>query len=307
MDTNPFLELGSNNAAPTQPVKQRSPRLAALLALLGGPLGHIYAGCFTRGLLIWTMGIILVVLIFLFIHFMPGPIGVTLAVAFLVGYEFFLVIDAYRMAKLRSGLPLRPYQRWWFYLLAWVVISLMGNAAGYAVQNYVAEAFVIPARSMSPTLLPGDRILSDKFWCQLSNLHHNDVVVFRSAGLNSPLYAMRVVALPGDNLEIRDEKVWLNGEEWPDPHGYFDPKLTPNPEQANFGPITMSDDSFFVLGDNRRQAHDSRFLGPIPFSSFHSRAMMIYLSVERRFPNPHDTTHYESGEIRWSRIGQKIE
>lgn len=286
--------------------KPRRPWLAALLALLGGPLGHMYGGCLLRGLLIWMTGVIFVILMLIAIHFIHGPIGIILTVTFSVGFESFLIADAYRMAKLRSGLPLRRYQRWWLYVLAYVAVSLPANALAHAVRSFATEAFVLPTRSMSPTLLPGDHFLTDKLWSRPESLRRNDVVVFRSAGPDSALWVMRVVGLPGDQLEIRDEKVWLNGEEWPDSHGYFDPKLTPNPEQANHGPITISDDSFFVLGDNRRQAHDSRFLGPIPFSSFHSRATLIYLSIERIFPQPYNLNRYKSGSVRWSRIGQHI-
>ncbi|MFV2065343.1 MAG: signal peptidase I [Pirellulales bacterium] len=70
---------------------------------------------------------------------------------------------------------------------------------------------------MSPTILPGDRILVDKSWCEPTSLRRNDVVVFRSAGPDSPLYVMRLVGLPGDQIEIANEKVLLNGEEWPAP------------------------------------------------------------------------------------------
>ncbi len=117
---------------------------------------------------------------------------------------------------------------------------------------------------------------------------------------------MRVVGLPGDTVEIRDEKVWLNGEESSDPHRYTDPEVPPPPELSNFGPLTVPAESVFVLGDNRRRSNDSRTLGPIPFASYYARATLIYLSIERRFPDPTDTSHYESGPIRWSRIGRRI-
>lgn len=289
------------------PAKPRSPWLAVLLALLGGPLGHIYAGRFRRGLWLWIVSHILGVLFFLVVPFTSGPLAIVAGALVYVGYALFLIIDAYRVAAQQRATHLRPYQRWWFYLLAYAVIVVATNVIFYALRDHITEAFVVPTRAMSPAVLPGDRLLADKLWSRPSNLRRNDVVVFASRGPNSPLWVMRVVGLPGDRIEVRDEKVLLNDEEWDDPHGFLDPELEPVPELSHYGPITIAANEFFVLGDNRRRSNDSRTLGPIPFSSFHCRATLIYLSVERRFPDPDDTTHYESGGIRWSRIGQRID
>ncbi len=267
----------------------------------------MYAGRLRRGLLLWIGGHILALLFFLTIPFTSGPLGIFTGALFYVGYSLFLIVDAYRVAAQQRATLLRPYQRWWTYLLAYVIAVVTNNAIAYAIRDNITEAFVVPTRAMSPTVLPGDRLLADKLWSRPSNLRHDDVVVFSSRGPNSALWVMRVVGLPGDRIEIRNEKVFLNDEERADPHGFLDPELAPVPELSNYGPSTIAAGEFFVLGDNRRRSNDSRTLGPIPFSSFHSRAMLIYFSVERRFPNPDDTTHYESGRIRWPRIGQRIE
>lgn len=288
------------------PAKPRHPWLAVLLALLGGPLGHIYAGRLRRGLWLWIVGQILGVFFFLVVPFTSGPLGIFAGALSFVGYSLFLMVDAYRVAAQQRDTLLRPYQRWWIYLLAYVIAVVAANANAYAIRDNIMEAFVVPTRSMSPTILPGDRLLADKLWSHPSNLRRNDVVVFSSRGPNSALWVMRVVGLPGDRIEIRDEKVLINDEESADPHGFLDPDLAPVPELSNFGPITIAADEFFVLGDNRRRSNDSRTLGPIPFSSFHSLAKLIYFSVERNFPNPEDTTHYENRGIRWERIGLKL-
>jgi len=69
----------------------------------------------------------------------------------------------------------------------------------------VAEAFVIPTEAMAPTLQPGDQILVDKLWFTPKRLKRNSLVVYRSAGPNSPPHIMRVVGLPGDEIEIKSE------------------------------------------------------------------------------------------------------
>jgi len=278
------------------------------MSLLGGPLGQIYAGRLRRSLVLWGIGAVLMpVLTFVTISLPIGRVGFTVLMLGLLGFPIFLAIDAYLIAKHHRDVPLSRYQRWWTYLLAFVAFAIANNVVAHSVRSFVAEAFVVPTRGMSPTILPGDRILVDKLWCQPTRLRRNDIVVFRSAGPHSPLYIKRLVGLPGDQIEIADEKVLLNGEEWPDPHAVIDPDLPPYPELSAYGPISVPSDSFFVLGDNRRLSKDSRIIGPIPLSDLHGKARMIYWSHERRFPDPWDTSSYETGPIGWSRIGNRLD
>ena len=159
---------------------------------------------------------------------------------------------------------------------------------------------------MAPTLQPGDRILVDKLWCNPNRLKRNDIVVYRSAGPGSPPYITRVVGLPGDEIEIKKEEVYVNGTKWNDAHADLTGEVR-MPELANFVPITVPLDAFFVLGDNRRNAVDSRLNGPIPLSDLIGRANFIYWSRERKTYYQNHRLMYESGPIAWSRIGICLE
>ncbi|MDP6468750.1 MAG: signal peptidase I [Pirellulaceae bacterium] len=289
-------------------VKPRRPWLAALMSLLGGPLGQIYAGRLRRSLVLWGVGAVLLpILAFATISLPIGCTGFAVLLLCMLGFPIYLTIDAYMVAKHRRDVPLRRYQRWWVYLLAFVAFAIANNLVAHTVRAVVAEAFVVPTRAMSPTILPGDRILVDKLWCQPTRLRRNDIVVFRSEGPDSPLYVMRLVGLPGDKIEVVDEKVLLNGKEWSDLNAVVDLDLPPYPELSNYGPIHIPSGSFFVLGDNRRLSKDSRVIGAIPLSDLHGKARMIYWSHERRFPDPWDTSYYEVGPIGWSRIGTRLD
>jgi signal peptidase I len=188
-----------------------------------------------------------------------------------------------------------------------VAFGLANSAVVCFDRAFVSEAFVIPTRGMSPTLEPGDRILVDKLWYRRREVHRNDLVVFRSQGPNSPLFVQRVVGLPGDDVEVRNERVLINGVQWDDPHAVFDGPLPPLGPPADYGPAKIPADCCFLLGDNRRMSKDSRFLGPIPLSDIYGIARIIYWSRERTFLQPYDPEHYVSGPIRWDRIGIRLD
>ncbi len=174
-------------------------------------------------------------------------------------------------------------------------------------RSFIGEAFVVPTRSMSPTIQPGDRILVDKLWYNRKPIHRGEVVVYRSEGPDAAPYVKRVAGLPGDEIEIRSERVFVNGAEWDDPHAVFTGPLPPYGKMVDQGPVKVPLDCCFLLGDNRRACKDSRLIGPIPRSHLYGVARLIYWSQERTFPNPNDTRHYVLGPIRWDRMGQRLD
>ena len=267
--------------------KPRKPWLAALLSLLGGPLGQVYSGQFRRSVLLWFVGAsLLPLLAFILISIPVGRAVVVLLLLCTLAFPIYLSADAFRLARQNRVAPLRRYQRWWVYVFLFVAFYLANVGIADGVRCFIAEAFVISSRSMSPTIQPGDRILADKLWYSSKWLKRNDLVIFRSAGPNSPLYVMRLVGLPGDEIEVADEKVLLNGTAWDDQYAVFDDDLPPYPALASYGPIRIPSDSFFILGDNRRMSKDSRILGPIPISDLYAKASMIYWSRQCIFPDP---------------------
>ena len=282
--------------------------LAAMLSLLCGPLGQIYVGRLLRSFVLWAIGSLLLPAILLAaISFPLGRLGFVIPLLCIAAYPFCLAIDAFFLARQNRDAPLKAYQRWWMYFLALAVFYIANSLVAHTARSYIAEAFVVPTRAMSPTIQPGDRVLVDKLRSNPERLQRNDIVVFRSEGPDSPLYIMRLVGLPGDDIEIVQDRVRLNGLAVDDPHATIDEDSPPWPDLTNFGPIRIPSDSFFVLGDNRRNSKDSRVIGSIPFSDLHGKARMIYWSHERRFPDPRNRSHYEQGPISWNRIGTRLD
>ena len=303
----PIMET-STSASETSSSKPRRPWLAGILSLLCGPLGQVYAGRLRRSLLLWLVGFCLFpVLAFCTISLPIGRASLVLLLLCAVAFPVFCAVDAFLLARRNRHAVPKPYQRWWVYVFMCVMFCLGNGAVTEFVRSFVGESFVVPGRSMSPTIQPGDRILVDKRWYIRNRIHRNDVVVFRSGGPDSPLYVRRVAGLPGDEIEIENERVFINGSEWDDPHAVFNAPLPPFSDMVNHGPVKITLDRCFLLGDNRRMSKDSRMTGLIPLSNVCGVARWIYWSRECTFPDPNDTTHYVPGPIQWQRLGLRLD
>ncbi len=133
----------------------------------------------------------------------------------------------------------------------------------------VAQAFQVEQYSMEPTLLPHDRVLVDKLSYRLRGPRRGDVVVLRYPLNPQRNYIKRIVALPGDRVEIRDGRLLVNGTPVAEPY------LNGTP-QGSFGPVTVPQDAVFVLGDNRNNSEDSRAFGPLRTELIVGQALLIY-------------------------------
>ncbi len=182
------------------------------------------------------------------------------------------------------------------------------------IRTFVVQAFKIPSGSMEPTLLIGDHILVNKFiygiklrvpftslnytLIPISTPKRNDVVVFIYPVDPKKDFIKRVVGLPGDTVQIKDKKVYINHLPMEDPHGVHSDQMTiPEAEQPrdNTGPLIVPPNKLFVMGDNRDESYDSRYWGFVDKNEIIGKAFIIYWSWDRT----------EFG-VRWSRLGKLI-
>lgn len=142
------------------------------------------------------------------------------------------------------------------------------------IRTYLVQAFKIPSGSMEDTLLIGDHLLVSKFIygtkipfvdkrvLAVRDPKQGDVIVFEYPEDPSKDFIKRVVGVPGDVVEGKDKKVYVNGKLYANPHEVHKEKeIIPkemNPRDT-FGPITVPANSYFVMGDNRDRSYDSRF------------------------------------------------
>lgn len=161
------------------------------------------------------------------------------------------------------------------------------------VRPYVVEAFYIPSESMVPTLEVGDRVLVNKFIYRFTEPDLRDVVVFKTPeGVDNSVdgnpiartigwfqgkrderqdLIKRVVGTPGDTIAVRNGQLFVNGESQDEP--YLNEEL---PDQSFFQQTTVPQNQVFVMGDNRTNSRDSRFIGPIPKENIEGEAFIRF-------------------------------
>lgn len=144
----------------------------------------------------------------------------------------------------------------------------------FAVWSLVAEPFEIPSASMQPTLRPGDQVLVDKLAYRVGAPARDDLVAFRLGGDTVAL--KRIVGLPGDRVEIRDGVLFVNDRARHE--SYVDHSRV---DSVYFGPVTVGEQEYFVLGDNRGDSRDSRDYGAVPRSALIGRVAVRLWPVAR--------------------------
>ena len=188
------------------------------------------------------------------------------------------------------------------------------------IRTFVVQAFKIPSGSMLNTLLIGDHILVNKFiygiknpfngntWIPLKKPQRRDVVVFKYPLNPKQDYIKRVVGVEGDQIEIKDKKVYVNGEPQEESYAIFlDNKMLPPGQQSrdNMGPKTVPPNSLFVMGDNRDNSYDSRFWNFVDLKAVKGKAFILYWSWDKtKFNSWTPTNIYRS--VRWNRISNLV-
>lgn len=221
-------------------------------------------------------------------------------------------------------------------LWEWVKSGVVALLLFLVIRTFLIQAFTIPSGSMEDTLLIGDYLMANNavFGATIPFTHvrvpafrdpeFGDVVVFRPA-YNDPVIDVvkRVIGEPGDTVRMEDRVVYRNGERLEEP--YIEPDFLPDeplpaagfanyrwhldaltedvdprsyrPTRDTWGPLVVPQGNFLLLGDNRDQSLDSRFMGFIPREVIRGKAMFIYFS---KAPGG------GIDAIRWDRFGRVI-
>lgn len=146
------------------------------------------------------------------------------------------------------------------WLIDWAETIVVALVLALIIRAFFLQVFWIPSGSMEPTLDIGDRIVVNKVLYNFRQPKRLEVIVFRAVpamGEEKKDLIKRVVGLPGESLQLKSGIIYINGQPVEEKH-------PENQDFANFGPLTIPPDSFFVMGDNRPASADSRYWGFLP-------------------------------------------
>ena len=158
-------------------------------------------------------------------------------------------------------------------IIEWIAIIAAALVVALVIKTFLFQAFYIPSESMEPTLKPNDRVLVNKLSYKLHPIHRGDIVVFKRppSEASDPTIKdliKRVIGLPGETIEERGGEVFINGQLLKEPY------LPPGTITTTLPLQTIGANQYFVMGDNRGNSKDSRFIGTIPKSLIVGRAFI---------------------------------
>lgn len=187
------------------------------------------------------------------------------------------------------------------------------------VRTFVFQAFKIPTGSMKPNLLVGDHLLVNKFifaptasaleraLLPMRPIQRGDIIVFKFPEDPSRDFIKRTVGLPGDTVELKNQTVFVNGQPLAEPYAHYllppadDTQADGFDLRRKYGPVTVPDGHYFMMGDNRDDSQDSRFWGFLPQSYVKGRALFIYWSFD--VPDDGSSAGFAP---RWGRLFHQI-
>ncbi len=166
----------------------------------------------------------------------------------------------------------------WKHVSRWLRELAVAVIVAAAIVLFVYQPVRVEGTSMMPALVDSERIFINKFIYRLGmgGVQRGDTVVFLFPQDPRRSYIKRVIGTPGDTVEIRNGRVWLNGTELNEPYvpdDYRDP--------SNMAAVRVPPGHYFVMGDHRSASNDSRAWGPLPGQAIYGKAVFVYWPPDR--------------------------
>jgi signal peptidase I len=276
-------------------IKRRKPFSALLLSIVPG-LGQIYNGQLKKGLVFLTIDL-LVPIAFGLTGLLNNLNGLATLLAFSLSFIIYRMTDGFVQAKKLIDYELKLYNKWYVYLSFVIVLGIVRTFLDLPTSTGI-QTFKIPTPSMNPTMQPDDRVVASLNYYEYNQIQQGDIVVFNSP--QGGIWTFRVIGMPNDSIEIKEGKVYVNNQvNELTPTGEYildDQEVVQYQEQLNptkaiktlrykkiimtdtqtFDKIRVPENEYFLMGDNRDNAFDSRFLGTIKKDDILGRVIYSY-------------------------------
>jgi signal peptidase I len=180
--------------------------------------------------------------------------------------------DRERQESTEREAPPQPYRARFKSVLFDVLETLLLTIVLYAALSTFIGRYKVLSVSMEPTLYEGEYLLISKQTHKIWPLERGNVVVFHYPRDFKKNYIKRIIGLPGEKIELRDGKLYVNSEFTPEP-------WVVDQTQGTFGQWSLGEDEYFVMGDNRNNSSDSRAWGPVKSQYIIGKALFCYWPV----------------------------
>lgn len=150
----------------------------------------------------------------------------------------------------------------------WLQTALVTLVIFIFMEAFVVQGYKVYGNCMEPNLYTGERLLGSKIACQ-AGVSRGDIVVFRPPHQGNSSFIKRIVALPGEVIEIRHSKVSIDGRPLREPYLH-------NVWHDDLPPTRVREGMVFVMGDNRDNSSDSRMWGELPVNNIQAKAWLRY-------------------------------
>ncbi len=263
----------------------------AVLLFVFAACGYLYAGRPIR----YFASLLYFVVVLACLFLLPGewlsqPLVFLVSCGVVLAIAFAIIIDLIRLCRQQPDYQLRWYNRWWIYLICFLIGSVLSFApdilGGSAAQS--VRTFSIPSVSSAPTLRVGDYIVVNNQAFKDEGPSRGDVVVFTLPSQENVTWVKRIVGLPGDRVQLKNGELFINDTKMKrTPAGTYErPGEPPIPQFQehlangrsyltldigqsvgdNTPAKTVPEGHYFLLGDNRDNSSDSRFpqIGMVP-------------------------------------------
>lgn len=186
-----------------------------------------------------------------------------------------------RIKHKREGLELEKSKE----VFSWVKAIAIAVILAFLIRTYIFAPIVVDGESMMPTLQDHERIVLTKFGTSIDSIDRFDIVVFHAT--EDKDYIKRVIGLPGDHIEYKDDTLYINDKKYDEPYlDEYKEQMAGEPLTGSFtleeqtGSMTVPENQVFVMGDNRQNSLDSREIGTISVEQIVGKANLVYWPIK---------------------------
>ncbi len=160
-------------------------------------------------------------------------------------------------------------------VISWVETFVFAFLIAVFLTNFIIVNAKVPSASMETTIMTGDKLIANRLSYMFKDPERFDIVVFKFPDNESVLYIKRIIGMPGDKVEIKDNQIYINDSKTPLNDSFLHEKMVT--ENAVY---YVPEDSYFMMGDNRNNSADSRFW----VNKFVKREKILGKAIFRYYP-----------------------